>query len=35
MVLDHNRILVDAEFERGDGTWRKVRLCKGKDIGSA
>jgi hypothetical protein len=26
MVLDHNRMLVDAEFQREDGTWRPVRL---------
>ena len=26
MILDHNRMLVDAEFQREDGTWRKVRL---------
>jgi hypothetical protein len=26
MVLDHNRMLVDAEFQREDGTWRKARL---------
>lgn len=26
MVLDHNRMLVDAEMQRKDGTWRKVRL---------
>jgi hypothetical protein len=26
IVLDHNRMLVDAEFQRGDGTWRSVRL---------
>jgi hypothetical protein len=25
-VLDHNRMLVDAEIERGDGTFRKIRL---------
>mgnify|MGYP001767853820 CR=1 FL=1 len=25
-VLDHNRMLVEAEFQRKDGTWRKVRL---------
>lgn len=24
--LDHNRMLVDAEMQRSDGTWRKVRL---------
>lgn len=26
IVLDHNRMLVDAEMQRKDGTWRKVRL---------
>lgn len=25
-ILDHNRMLVDAEIQRKDGTWRKVRL---------
>ncbi|MCX6227367.1 MAG: hypothetical protein NTV01_21950 [Bacteroidia bacterium] len=25
-VLDHNRMLVDAEIQRNDSTWRKVRL---------
>lgn len=25
-VLDHNRMLVDAEVRRADGSWRKVRL---------
>ncbi|MBP6875268.1 MAG: hypothetical protein KBD56_04300 [Candidatus Eisenbacteria bacterium] len=25
-VLDHNRMLLDAEFLRSDGTWRPVRL---------
>jgi hypothetical protein len=25
-VLDHNRMLVDAEIQRHDSTWRKVRL---------
>jgi len=25
-VLDHNRMLVDAEIQRADGSWRKVRL---------
>jgi hypothetical protein len=25
-VLDHNRMLVEAEIQRPDGTWRKVRL---------
>jgi hypothetical protein len=25
-VLDHNRMLVEAEMQRMDGTWRKVRL---------
>ena len=26
MVLDHNRMLVEAEFQRKDGTWRKAIL---------
>jgi hypothetical protein len=26
MVLDHNRMLVDAEIQRKDGSWRPVRL---------
>jgi len=26
MVLDHNRMLVDAEIQKNDGTWRKVKL---------
>ncbi len=26
IVLDHNRMLVDAEMQRKDGPWRKVRL---------
>ncbi len=26
MVLDHNRMLVDAEMQKSDGSWRKVRL---------
>jgi len=26
IVLDHNRMLVDAEIQRNDSTWRKVRL---------
>ncbi|MEW6745779.1 MAG: hypothetical protein AB1486_23775 [Planctomycetota bacterium] len=26
IVLDHNRMLVDAEFQRRDGTWRRARL---------
>lgn len=26
MVLDHNRMLVEAEFQRPDGTWRKAVL---------
>jgi hypothetical protein len=26
MVLDHNRMLVDAEMQQSDGSWRKVRL---------
>ena len=26
MVLDHNRVLVDAEVQAKDGTWRKARL---------
>jgi hypothetical protein len=26
IVLDHNRVLVDAEMHRADGSWRKVRL---------
>jgi hypothetical protein len=26
IVLDHNRVLVDAEMRRADGTWRSVRL---------
>jgi hypothetical protein len=25
-VLDHNRMLIDAEFQRADGSWRKARL---------
>ena len=25
-ILDHNRMLVDAEIQRADGSWRKVRL---------
>lgn len=25
-ILDHNRMLVDAEMQNMDGTWRKVRL---------
>jgi len=25
-ILDHNRMLVDAEIQRKDGTWREVRL---------
>jgi hypothetical protein len=25
-LLDHNRMLVDAEMQKSDGTWRKVRL---------
>jgi hypothetical protein len=25
-ILDHNRMLVDAEIQRNDSTWRKVRL---------
>ena len=26
IVLDHNRMLVDAEIQRSDGTWRPARL---------
>lgn len=26
IVLDHNRMLVDAEMQRADGTWRRVHL---------
>lgn len=26
VVLDHNRMLVDAEIQRKDGSWRKARL---------
>jgi len=26
MILDHNRMLVEAEFQRKDGTWRKAML---------
>jgi hypothetical protein len=26
MILDHNRMLVEAEMQRKDGSWRKVRL---------
>jgi hypothetical protein len=26
IILDHNRMLVEAEMQRKDGTWRKVRL---------
>ncbi len=26
MILDHNRMLVDAEIQRNDGTWRPARL---------
>lgn len=26
MVLDHNRMLVEAELQRADGSWRKARL---------
>lgn len=26
MILDHNRMLVDVELQRKDGTWRKARL---------
>jgi len=26
MILDHNRILVDAGIQRKDGSWRKARL---------
>lgn len=26
MILDHNRMLVDGEIQRGDGTWRGARL---------
>jgi hypothetical protein len=26
MILDHNRMLLDAEVQRKDGTWRKARL---------
>ncbi len=26
VALDHNRMLVDAEFQRLDGSWRQVRL---------
>jgi hypothetical protein len=26
MVLDHNRMIVEAEIQRQDGTWRTVRL---------
>ncbi|MBA4317036.1 MAG: hypothetical protein C0412_01410 [Flavobacterium sp.] len=26
MIIDHNRMLVDAEFQRKDGTWRIARL---------
>jgi hypothetical protein len=26
MILDHNRALVDAEIQRKDGSWRKMRL---------
>ncbi len=25
-ILDHNRMLVEAEIQRADGSWRKVRL---------
>jgi hypothetical protein len=25
-ILDHNRMLVEAEFQRKDGTWRKALL---------
>jgi hypothetical protein len=25
-ILDHNRMIIDAEFRREDGTWRKTRL---------
>lgn len=26
MVLDHNRMLIDGEFQRADGAWRPARL---------
>jgi hypothetical protein len=26
IILDHNRMIVDAEIQRKDGSWRKVRL---------
>lgn len=26
MMLDHNRMLVDADIQRNDGTWRRARL---------
>jgi hypothetical protein len=26
VILDHNRMLVEAEFQRKDGSWRKARL---------
>jgi len=26
MFLDHNRMLIDAEMQKSDGSWRKVRL---------
>lgn len=26
MILDHHRMLIDAEIQRKDGSWRKVRL---------
>jgi len=26
IILDHNRMLVEAEFQRKDGSWRKARL---------
>jgi hypothetical protein len=26
MILDHNRMLIEAEFQRKDGSWRKARL---------
>ncbi|MFC2141235.1 hypothetical protein ACFLQP_02945 [Acidobacteriota bacterium] len=26
VILDHNRMLIEAEFQRKDGSWRKARL---------
>ena len=26
IILDHNRVVIDAEMQRDNGSWRKVRL---------